>query len=121
MSVLVVGGAGFIGSHLCEALLSAGEDVICLDDFSRGTMANLTGFKESDRFHIYEMDASDIESLATVFKENDITQVYHLAANSDIQASAKEPAVEYKNTYSTTFAILECMRKFGVKKLFFGA
>lgn len=121
MSVLVVGGAGFIGSHLCEALLSAGEDVICLDDFSRGTMANLTGFKESDRFHIYEMDASDIESLATVFKENDITQVYHLAANSDIQASAKEPAVEYKNTYSTTFAILECMRKFGVKKLFFAS
>lgn len=121
MSVLVVGGAGFIGSHLCEALLSAGEDVICLDDFSRGTMANLAGFKDLDSFHLYQMDASVIESLATVFEENDITKVYHLAANSDIQASAKEPAVEYKNTYSTTFAILECMRKFGVKKLFFAS
>lgn len=121
MSVLVVGGAGFIGSHLCEALLSAGEDVICLDDFSRGTIANLAGFKDLDSFHLYQMDASVIESLETVFEENDITQVYHLAANSDIQASAKEPAVEYKNTYSTTFAILECMRKFGVKKLFFAS
>ena len=47
--------------------------------------------------------------------------VFHLAANSDIQASAQSPMIEYKNTYSTTFILLECMRQCGVKKLFFSS
>lgn len=121
MKVLVVGGAGFIGSHLCDALLKVGHKVVCLDNFSLGTKNNVLHLFEMDNFKLYEDDATNRSALEKIFEQENIEYVFHLAANSDIQASAKNPDVEYKNTYSTTFEILSCMKKYGVKRLFFSS
>jgi len=61
------------------------------------------------------------EQLEEIFEKEKPDYVFHLAANSDIQASAKNPEVEYRNTYTTTFRVLSCMKKYGVKKLFFAS
>lgn len=121
MKALVIGGAGFIGSHLCGALLAAGDEVHCVDDFSLGTRANVAALQGNGSFHLHEADASDHDVMLAVFQEVKPEQVFHLAANSDIQASAMNPGVEYKNTYTTTYQVLSCMRETGVKKLFFAS
>lgn len=119
MKVLVAGGAGFIGSNLIECLLRDGYDVVCVDNFFIGTRDNVKAFIPNAHFTLYEQDLSDLEAMKTLFEKEKFDFVYHMAANSDIQASAKNPAIEYQNTYTTTFNILECMRLYDVKNLFF--
>ncbi len=119
MKVLVAGGAGFIGSNLTDALLAEGHTVVCIDNYCIGTRANITHLKDHPRFRLYEQDLTDLSALKQVFEAEKFDFVFHMAANSDIQASAQDPSVEYKNTYTTTFHILECMRLYGVKNLFF--
>jgi UDP-glucose 4-epimerase len=121
MKALVVGGAGFIGSHLCDALLDEGNDVACVDNFSLGTKKNIEHLSDNRNFTLYEVDASVEGGLEAVFENENPDYVFHLAANSDIQASAKKPDVEYRNTYTTTFRILSAMRKYNVKRLFFAS
>lgn len=121
MKVLVAGGAGFIGSHLIDALLAEGNDVVCVDDFFIGTKENIVHLKNNAHFKFYEQDLTDLDKVLEIFKKEQVEYVFHLAANSDIQASAQSPMIEYKNTYSTTFILLECMRQCGVKKLFFAS
>lgn len=121
MKALVVGGAGFIGSHLCDALLGEGNRVVCVDNFSLGTRKNIEHLEENSRFKVYETDACELSGLDKVFVAEKPDYVFHLAANSDIRASGLKPEVEYKNTYTTTFQILSCMREHNVKKLFFAS
>lgn len=121
MKVLVAGGAGFIGSNLVDLLLEKGHEVVCVDNYFIGTKANIAHLEGNSKFKMYESDLCDFEALSKIFAEEKIEYVFHLAANSDIQASAKNPAIEYKNTYTTTFNILECMRIHNVKKLFFAS
>lgn len=121
MKVLVAGGAGFIGSHLIDALLAEGNDVVCVDNFFIGTKKNIAHLKNNAHFKFYEQDLTDLDKVLEIFKKEQVEYVFHLAANSDIQASAQSPIIEYKNTYSTTFILLECMRQCGVKKLFFAS
>ncbi len=121
MKSMVIGGAGFIGSHLCEALLEAGDEVYCIDDFSLGSRENLARCIERPSFRFYEANASVRKDLLPIFREVQPEQVFHLAANSDIQASASNPGVEYQRTYTTTYLVLDCMRECGVKKLFFSS
>ena len=121
MRAMIIGGAGFIGSHLCDALLADGNNVICVDNFSLGTKKNIGHLQGKEGFFVYEADAADKETLAGIFEKRKPEIVYHLAANSDIQASALDPDVEYRNTYTTTYNVLYCMRKYGVKRLFFAS
>lgn len=121
MKTMVIGGAGFIGSHLCAALLAEGQRVACVDNFSLGTKENIGHLSEDKNFVLFEADAADKEELKRIFEETRPETVYHLAANSDIQASAANPDVEYKNTYTTTYNVLYCMREYGVKCLFFAS
>lgn len=121
MKTIVIGGAGFIGSSLCKRLLELGHEVVCFDNFSLGNDDNIKDLKENKGFHLVKADATDIKALDKAFSEFSPEYVFHLAANSDIQASAADPEVEYKNTYSTTFQILSCMRKHDVKKMFFSS
>ena len=121
MKALVVGGAGFIGSHLCDALLEMGDQVVCLDNFSLGTDRNIEHLKDNENFILYKADAADEAVLSRIFEREKPEYVYHLAANSDIQASASDPQVEYRNTYSTTFQLLAVMRKYAVKRMFFAS
>lgn len=121
MKVMVAGGAGFIGSHLIDALLAEGNDVVCVDNFFIGTKENIAHLHSHPHFKFYEQDLTDFEKMLEIFRTEQVEYVFHLAANSDIQASAQSPMIEYKNTYSTTFILLECMRLCGVKKMFFSS
>ena len=121
MKAMVIGGAGFIGSHLCDALLEEGNRVACVDNFSLGTKKNISQLEGNQRFLVYNTDASELSGLDKVFTAERPDHIFHLAANSDIQASSSKPEVEYRNTYTTTFQVLSCMRKYNIKKLFFAS
>lgn len=121
MNVLVGGGAGFIGSHLLDALLLEGHRVVCVDNFFIGTKTNIKHLKDNQNFVFYEKDICNLDDMDMIFEKEKIDYVFHLAANSDIQASAKNPSIEYRNTYTTTYVLLECMRKHQVKNLFFAS
>lgn len=121
MKALVAGGAGFIGSHLIDALLAEGHEVVCVDNFFIGTKENIKHLTDNPHFKLYEQDLADFAAVDEIFKAEHVDYVFHLAANSDIQASANNPSIEYHNTYSTTFSLLEAMRLNGVKKLFFAS
>lgn len=120
-NILITGGAGFIGSHLAEALLEDGHRVICVDNFELGNMENISKMISNPFFELVEMDVTDIEKFSLLLSEKKIERIYHLAANSDIQKSAKIPGIDYKNTFLTTYSILEGMRRNGIKKLFFAS
>ncbi len=119
MNVLVAGGAGFIGSNLIDALLTEGHRVVCIDNFFIGTRANISHLSGHPQFLFYERDLSDLAAVDEIFQRERFDFVFHMAANSDIQASAKDPVIEYRNTYTTTFNLLESMRVHNVKQLFF--
>lgn len=121
MKALVAGGAGFIGSHLIDALLAEGYEVVCVDNFFIGTKENIRHLEGDPRFTFYQQDLSDFDKTLEIFEKEKPDHVFHMAANSDIQASANDPLIEYKNTYSTTFVLLECMRRAGVKRFFFAS
>lgn len=121
MKVMVAGGAGFIGSNLIDALLEEGHNVVCVDNYFIGTKKNIEHLYGNSQFVMYEHDLCDLEGLKKIFETEKIEYVFHLAANSDIQASASNPMIEYRNTYTTTFNLLECMRLFGVKRMFFAS
>lgn len=120
-NVLVAGGAGFIGSNLCDALLDAGYRVFCLDNLLRGTKENIAYALKNERFTFTLGDASDIRFLTRYMRDNKIECVFHLAANSDIQASASDPQIEFQTTLSTTWALLYAMRENHIKRFFFAS
>ncbi len=120
-NVLVAGGAGFIGSHLCDALLARGDRVFCLDNLSRGTLNNLATAFARPNFFFDQIDVVDAQALETFMRDAKIDYVFHLAANSDIQASAQNPQIEFSATLTTTWSILSAMRSVGIKKLFFAS
>lgn len=120
-NVMVVGGAGFIGSHLCDALLAEGKKVVCVDNLMRGRKENISECFNSSSFTFIEEDAANIKKMTAIMSEHEIDFVFHLAANSDIQASAKDPGVEFESTLSTTWSLLYSMRTCGIKKFFFAS
>lgn len=126
MNILVAGGAGFIGSHLCDAILEKGHSVIVADKLIFGDqdirhLRLKTDLVNSGKFKFYEMELAEQENVDKLFYENKIDSVYHLAANSDIQKGGKEPSVDFNDTLLTTRALLEGMRKANVKNMFFAS
>lgn len=121
MKVLVTGGAGFIGTHLVERLLSEGYEVVCVDNFTLGKQENVDKFNENSNYNFYKIDINDTETFCKELENEDFDIVYHLAANSDIQKGAKNPLVDYSDTFMTTFSVLEFMRRKNIKKLFFSS
>ena len=120
MNVLIAGGAGFIGSHLCDRLIEEGNDIIVADKLIMGKQ-NIEHLLGNRHFKFYEMELADQNNVDSIFAENKIDAVYHLAANSDIKKGGQEPSIDFNDTFLTTRAILEGMRKANVKKLFFAS
>lgn len=121
MNILITGGAGFIGSHLCDSLLAKGNKVTVVDNLILGRKENISHLLNRSDFVFIEQDILDIELLKNVFAKGRFDMVYHLAANSDIQKGGNNPQVDYDLTFNTTYSILLCMREFEVKKLFFAS
>lgn len=118
MNILVAGGAGFIGSHLCDALLSKNNTVIVADKLIMGSK-NIEHLSQNTNFKFYEMELANQDNVDKLFKDNKIDIVYHMAANSDIQKSANDTSIDFNDTLLTTRVLLESMRKNNVKNIFF--
>ena len=120
-NILVTGGAGFIGSHLADALLLRGYTVTVLDNLSLGRRENLQQALQNQAFRFVEGDILHEETLYGLFREQHFDMVFHLAANSDIARSHADPSIDLNLTFMTTFRVLEAMRLFGVKDLLFAS
>ena len=120
MNILVAGGAGFIGSHLCDALLSKNNTVIVADKLIMGSK-NIEHLSQNTNFKFYEMELADQDNVDKLFGDNKIDIVYHMAANSDIQKSANDTSIDFNDTLLTTRVLLESMRKNNVKNIFFAS
>ncbi len=86
---LVTGGAGFIGSHLCEKLLDSGNDVLCMDNFYNGSLNNIRGLFNHEKFHFVEDSVLNLESLKELSSGCD--HIFHLAAQIHVEKSIIRP------------------------------
>ena len=116
MSVLVLGGAGYIGSHTVRALIDAGRDVVVADNL-------LTGFKAAvhPKAKFYELDIRDRAALDDLFEKEDIEGVIHFAASSQVGESMQDPLKYYDNNLHGTMVLLSSMVAHGVDKIVFSS
>jgi len=125
-SILVTGGAGFIGSHLVERLLKQGRKVICLDNFDpfydpAVKRANIQPSLRHPHFGLIEGDIRDAATLSRMFRDNDIDTVVHLAAMAGVRPSVENPQLYNEvNVIGTTNLLQEC-REAGLKRFVFGS
>ena len=121
MNILVTGGAGFIGSHLIDRLLSRDNKVTCIDNFSLGKNEFLIEASKNKSFTLYNIDLINIDEIKRIFKVNKFDIIYHLAANSDIQRGFNNTSIDFKNTFMSTINILECMKSNKIKNIVFAS
>jgi UDP-glucose 4-epimerase len=125
MTILVTGGAGFIANRLMDSILSRGESVICLDNLCRGTSANVARFAEKNSFRFSVVDLADLDAFRSCLDSHGdlgpISEVWHLAANSDIPAGIADPNVDLRDTFMTTFNVLRIMEERNVGELLFAS
>lgn len=123
MTILVTGGAGFIGSHFIELLLRQGSrSILCLDNFNdyydpAQKRANIAGFVGDSRVRLCETDFCDAESLERLFAGHDIQQVVHLGAYAGVRASVEQPVIYQQTNVGGTLTLLEAVRKRPVRRL----
>lgn len=110
MRSLVSGGAGFIGSHLVDALLAAGDDVLVVDDLSTGRRANLGGADEHEAMRFVHCDITDAAALARAIGEFDPERSFHLAAQASVRRAGAEPGFDAETNVIGTINLLEGLR-----------
>ncbi len=124
MNILVTGGAGFIGSHLCERLLGDGRDVVSFDSFDdfydpAVKESNLDWSRNSDRFTSVRGDIRDVEALRAL--PQGIDAVIHLAARAGVRPSLEQPALYTEVNLLGTTNVLEFARERGITRVLFGS
>lgn len=123
-TVLVTGGAGFIGSHACVELLDHGYEVIVVDDYSNSTPQVLTRVERiAGRFvgAVYELDIRDRRALSAVFDRHALDAVMHFAAHKAVGTSTRMPVEYYDANVGGTTALLRTMHEHGVHQLVFSS
>ncbi len=121
MRALVTGGAGFIGSHLCDRLIGQGAEVWCADNLYLGQRRNIAHLESSNRFHFVALDVLERKKLDALFADAKFDAVFHMAANSDIAAGVADPDLDLRLNQLTTLSVLEAMRVHGARRLFFAS
>lgn len=119
MKALVTGGAGFIGSHLSDLLLSKGHQVTVLDNLCGGWLKNLEGAAKNPNFSFVSVDICDRGSLAPHFEN--IDWVFHLAALADIVPSIEKPRDYFETNVNGTYNVLEAAKNANVKRFLYAA
>ncbi len=115
MKILVVGGAGYIGSHMVKHLLDTGRRVVVVDNFS-------TGHRDAVRAaDLLELDIADANAVAELFETHSIDAVMHFASFIQVGESMTQPAKYYANNLAATLCLLEAMVKAGVSKFIFSS
>ena len=123
MSILLTGGAGYIGSHTAVELLNKGKDLVIIDDFSNSNAKALDAIREitGKDFKFYEMDYKDREKLEKVFEENNIEAVINFAGFKAVGESVAKPIEYYINNVSGALVLLDTMKKYNCKKFIFSS
>lgn len=122
-TILLAGGAGYIGTHTAVELLSSGYEVIIADNYSNSCpeavkrVEKITG----KSVKAYEADIKDKTALEAVFSENNIDGVIHFAGLKAVGESVAKPVLYYRNNIDTTLSLLECMAAHGVKNIIFSS
>ena len=116
MAILVLGGAGYIGSHTVYSLLEVGRDVVVVDNLQ-------TGFAQAvhPNARFYQVDIRDTEALSQVFDQEEIEGVIHFAASSQVGESMVDPLKYYDNNVGGTISLLKAMVSHGVNNLVFSS
>nr|WP_300003422.1 UDP-glucose 4-epimerase GalE [Tissierella sp.] len=119
MSILVTGGAGYIGSHICVELLNEGYEVVIADNLSNSSIEVLERIKELGKKEVqfYKIDLLDREELDKIFLENSIEGVIHLAGYKSVNESISNPIDYYENNVSGALSLFKIMEKYKVKLL----
>lgn len=113
--VLVTGGSGFIGSHLVDALMSHGNEVVVLDNLSSGSLRNVARWLDSSNFRFIKGDLLNLQEISEALDGCEI--VFHLAANPEVRVSSVTPDVHFQQNIVTTFNLLEALRRSGATKI----
>lgn len=124
--ILVTGGAGFIGSHLCEYLLNSDHKVVCVDNlnsfYDPGIKEqNISAILSRNDFHFVKADIRDRNKLAEVFMESKPDLVIHLAAMPGVRPSIMDPFLYFDVNVNGTLTVLETMRRSGVSRMIFAS
>ncbi|MCP1501139.1 UDP-glucose 4-epimerase [Pseudomonas migulae] len=115
MNFLVVGGAGYIGSHMVKHLLRAGHELVVADNFSTGYRDALTGGK------LVELDIADAHALDALFAAHRFDAVFHFASFIQVGESVTEPAKYYQNNLAATLTLLQAMVRANIKHFVFSS
>lgn len=126
MTILITGGAGFVGSHLARALLRRGDRVVALDNFNDYydpaiKRANARDLAQQPGFTLIEGDIRDTAALETLFHEHGVRRVAHLAAMAGVRESMRQPALYLDVNLTGTFNLLEAARRHGVENFVFAS
>ena len=123
MSILVTGGAGYIGSHTVVELLENDYDVVVVDNLSNSNATAMRRVQEITHrnFHFYQADVQDRVALENVFLQEDIEAVIHFAGYKAVGESVKKPIMYYSNNLESTLVLLETMRRHNVQKFIFSS
>ncbi|HEM4262505.1 UDP-glucose 4-epimerase GalE [Streptococcus suis] len=123
MSILVTGGAGYIGSHTVVELLNLGKEVVIVDNLSNSSILVLDRIETitGKRPTFYELDVADKEALRQVFENENIEAAIHFAGYKAVGESVAKPIMYYENNIMSTLALVEVMAEFGVKKIVFSS
>lgn len=121
MKILITGGAGFIGSHLCDVLVKENHEITVVDNLMLGSVENIRHLDALPSFRFIQEDILNRQVMKKVFSDGNFDTVFHLAANSDIARSLENPLIDFDNTFMTTFSILNYMRDAGVKNIVFAS
>jgi len=119
MRALITGGAGFIGSHLAELLISGGHEVLVVDNLYSGRFVNLIRIQNHPAFSFHQIDIRNLDLLEPLFE--DVDWVFHLAGLADIVPSIENPQAYYEVNVNGTFHVLECAKKARAKRFIYAA
>jgi UDP-glucose 4-epimerase len=115
MRILITGGAGFIGSYLCEKYTKEGHTVLCLDNFLSGNLLNVRHLLDYRNFKLVKGDVRDFNRLERISRELDV--IFHMAAQIHVDRSYVEPRLTYDINVMGTQNVLEVARIYDVKKV----
>ena len=123
MSVLVTGGAGYIGSHTAVVLHEAGRDVVVLDDLSNSSMGAVEALRVLTRpdLPFIEADAADVDAVGRAIVDHGIDEVIHFAAFKSVSGSIVDPDGYHRNNVGSTAGVVEAMRRHGVSRMVFSS